>query len=175
MLLVPLAIVEKPLCLDSADFRAIEALGRRTKTKFVVNHQLRFHPKVRELVTERIRRVAQETAAAAGATVDVEFEPDPYPPVVNDRELAARTVKSLARVAGADKVKVIPYVTGAEDFAFFARHAPSFFWFVGSTPKGQDAATAPSNHSPQFFVDEAAIALGTRTMLTVAVDYLEGR
>jgi predicted dehydrogenase len=49
---VPLAIVEKPLCLDSADFRAIEALGRRTKTKFVVNHQLRFHPKVRELVRD---------------------------------------------------------------------------------------------------------------------------
>jgi amidohydrolase len=132
-----------------------------------------FDAKVREDVTERIRRVAEQAAAAAGATVDVEFGNDPYPPVLNDRELAARTVKSLERVAGTDKVKVIPYVTGAEDFAFFAHHAPSFFWFVGSTPKGQDAATAPSNHSPRFFVDEAALALGTRTMLAAAVDYLE--
>ena len=39
----------------------------------------------------------------------------------------------------------------------------------------QDPATAPSNHSPKFFVDEAALVLGTRTMLGVAVDYLEGR
>ena len=84
-------------------------------------------------------------------------------------------MNSLARVAGADKVKVIPYVTGAEDFAFFAQHAPSFFWVVGSTPKTQDLATAPSNHSPRFFVDETALTLGTKTMVAVAVDYLEGR
>jgi predicted dehydrogenase len=49
---VPLAIVEKPICLDASDFRAIEELGRRTRTRFVVNHQLRFHPKVRELVRD---------------------------------------------------------------------------------------------------------------------------
>jgi amidohydrolase len=134
-----------------------------------------FDAKVREDVTGRIRHVAETTAAAAGATVEVEFGNDPNPPVLNDPNLAGRAVKSLAQVAGADKVKVIPYVTGAEDFSFYGRHAPAFFWFVGSTPSGQDAATAPSNHSPKFFVDEAALALGTRTMLAVAVDYLEGR
>ena len=48
----PLAIVEKPLALDSADYRAIEALSRTTRTEFVVDHQLRFHPKVRELVRD---------------------------------------------------------------------------------------------------------------------------
>jgi amidohydrolase len=134
-----------------------------------------FDPKVRADITERIRRIAQDTAAMAGATVDVEFGNDPYPVVLNDEALTDRSVRSLARVAGADKVKVIPYVTGAEDFAFFAQQAPSFFYFVGSTPKSQDLATAPSNHSPKFFVDESALALGTRTMLTVALDYLEGR
>jgi predicted dehydrogenase len=46
---VPAAIVEKPIALDAADFRAIAELARRARTKFVVNHQLRFHPKVREL------------------------------------------------------------------------------------------------------------------------------
>ena len=43
---VPAAIVEKPIALDSADYKAISELGRKSKTKFVVNHQLRFHPKV---------------------------------------------------------------------------------------------------------------------------------
>jgi predicted dehydrogenase len=46
---VPAAIVEKPIALDSVDYKAISELGRRSKTKFVVNHQLRFHPKVIEL------------------------------------------------------------------------------------------------------------------------------
>ena len=134
-----------------------------------------FDPKVRGDITERIRRIAQETAAAAGTTADVEFGDDPYPAVLNDPALAERTVKSLARVAGADKVKVIPYVTGSEDFSFFGQRAPAFYYFVGSTPKGQDPATAPSNHSPKFFVDESALTLGTRTMVAVALDYLEGR
>jgi amidohydrolase len=132
-----------------------------------------FDPRIRDDVTGHIRRIAQGTAAAAGATADVEFGNDPYPVVLNDPGLTERTVTSLARVAGPGKVKVIPYVTGAEDFAFFAQHAPSFFWFVGSTSRGQDPATAPSNHSPKFFLDEAALTLGTKTLLAVALDYLE--
>ena len=46
---VPAAIVEKPIALDSADLKAIRELGKKSKTKFVVNHQLRFHPKFLEL------------------------------------------------------------------------------------------------------------------------------
>jgi predicted dehydrogenase len=49
---VPAVIVEKPIAVDASDFRTIQELGRRTRTKFVVNHQLRFHPKIRELQRE---------------------------------------------------------------------------------------------------------------------------
>ncbi len=45
---VPAAIVEKPIALDSGDYKAIMKLGSK-KTRFVVNHQLRFHPKLLEL------------------------------------------------------------------------------------------------------------------------------
>jgi amidohydrolase len=40
------------------------------------------------------------------------------------------------------------------------------------TPKDRNAATAPSNHSPEFFLDEAAIPLAVRAMTATAVDYL---
>jgi predicted dehydrogenase len=46
---VPAAIVEKPIALDSVDYRAIRELEQKSKTKFVVNHQLRFHPRFLEL------------------------------------------------------------------------------------------------------------------------------
>ena len=46
---VPAAIVEKPIALDSGDYKAISELEQKSKTKFVVNHQLRFHPKFLEL------------------------------------------------------------------------------------------------------------------------------
>jgi amidohydrolase len=43
---------------------------------------------------------------------------------------------------------------------------------VGATPTGEDPKTAPSNHSPKFFLDEGALAVGTESMLQVALDYL---
>jgi len=46
---VPTAIVEKPIALAGEDFRAIADLEKRSSTKFVVNHQLHFHPKNIEL------------------------------------------------------------------------------------------------------------------------------
>ncbi|MFP4056491.1 MAG: Gfo/Idh/MocA family protein [Candidatus Brocadiia bacterium] len=47
---VPAVLVEKPLALDAADFSAIRDLGERTDTRICVNHQLRFHPRILELL-----------------------------------------------------------------------------------------------------------------------------
>ncbi|MDP6113773.1 MAG: Gfo/Idh/MocA family oxidoreductase [Planctomycetota bacterium] len=49
---VPGVIVEKPLALDNEDFSAISALGKVTSTKICVNHQLRYHPKLLELLDD---------------------------------------------------------------------------------------------------------------------------
>jgi amidohydrolase len=46
------------------------------------------------------------------------------------------------------------------------------YFFVGVTPPGSDPATAPSNHSPKFFLDEGALAVGTEAMLQAALDFL---
>jgi amidohydrolase len=133
-----------------------------------------FDPAVREQVIESIKRISTQTAAAAGATTVFELGGDPNPVVVNDPALTARAVASLQRAAGGNRVEVMPFVTGAEDFAYYGQKVPAFFYMVGVTPKGQDAAAAPSNHSPLFFVDEAALPVAVRTILGAAVDYLQG-
>ena len=63
-------------------------------------------------------------------------------------------------------------VGAAEDFSFFAKEAPGLFVFLGITPRDQDVAKAAPNHSPEFFVDEAALIVGVRTLAGLAVDYL---
>jgi amidohydrolase len=133
-----------------------------------------FDPAVREQVIESIKRISSQTAAAAGATTVFELGGDPNPVVVNDPALTARAVASLQRAAGGNSVKVMPFVTGSEDFAYYGQKVPAFFYMVGVTPKGQDAAAAPSNHSPLFFVDEGALPVAVRTLLGAAVDYLQG-
>jgi amidohydrolase len=115
-----------------------------------------------------------DIAQASGATATVEIADDNNPVVVNDAALTRRMLPSLERAAGAANVVEVPYVTGAEDFAFFGQKVPALFFFVGATPAGQNAAQAPSNHSPYFFLDEGSLELGVRALLEVAVDYLQG-
>lgn len=45
-------IIEKPLMTDTHDYNAIAALHKETTTKICVNHQLRFHPKLLELLSD---------------------------------------------------------------------------------------------------------------------------
>jgi len=49
---VPAVIVEKPLAVDNEDYNAISELAKVTSTKIAVNHQLRYHPKLLELLAD---------------------------------------------------------------------------------------------------------------------------
>jgi amidohydrolase len=131
-----------------------------------------FDPAVRDEVIERVRNVAEHVATASGATATLEILPGSTPVLVNTPDLTLRALPAMQRAVGKENVVEIPYVTGAEDYAYFALQVPSVYFFVGSTPAGQDAATAPSNHSPLYFVDEAALDIGLRALVNTAVDYL---
>ena len=132
-----------------------------------------YDPGMRQQIFDELKRVSEHIAAAHGATVETQI-PDIVgnPALVNDAALVARSLPALQRAAGAGQVVQMPLITAAEDFSYYAAEVPGFYFFVGSTPTGQDLATAPSNHSPEFFLDEAALAVGTRALLEVSLDYL---
>jgi amidohydrolase len=130
-----------------------------------------FDEEVQGDIHARVKKIAESTAAAMGATVDVTIRKGP-PVVFNAPALTKRMLPTLERVAPG-KVKESELITGAEDFTFFQRQAPGLFIFLGITPPGQ-VGKAPSNHSPMFFVDEAALPTGVRALAHLAVDYLSG-
>lgn len=131
-----------------------------------------FDEGMREAVFADLRNVAESVAKAHGATVVAQVPDTKGNPVtVNHPALTARAVPSLERAVGADNVISMDLNMGAEDFSFYAREVPGFFFFVGATPRGQDPVKAPSNHSPEFFLDEEALKVGTRAMLQVLLDY----
>jgi amidohydrolase len=131
-----------------------------------------FSPAMKQQMVENITRMVAKTAEASGATAKFELDPYSNPVVLNDPKLTARMLPVLRKVAGVTAVKEIPLITGAEDFAYFANKVPSFFYMVGVSPAKQDLQTVPENHSPLFYIDEAAIPIATRALTTVAVDYL---
>ncbi|MBJ7575544.1 amidohydrolase [Luteimonas sp. MC1828] len=134
-----------------------------------------FDDGMRAAVFADLKNVAEKVAAAHGATVEANVpDQDGNPVTANDAALTARMRPSLAKVAGPGNLLDMPLNMGAEDFSFFAREVPGLLFFVGATPVGQDPATAPSNHSPAFFLDESALDLGMRAMLQLTLDYLHG-
>lgn len=132
-----------------------------------------FDEGMRQQVFADLINVSESVAHAHGATA-VAKVPDTKgnPVTVNHPALTMRMAPSLEKVVGADNVIEMDLTMGAEDFSYYANEVPGFFYFVGATPPDQDPLKAPSNHSPEFFLDEQALKVGTRTMLQVALDYL---
>lgn len=132
-----------------------------------------FDEGMRQKIFSDLKNVAEHVSSANGATAIANVPDSQGNPVTfNNPALTARMLPSLQAVAGAANVVEPSLQMGAEDFSYFAREVPSMFFFVGATAKGIDPVTAPSNHSPQFALDESALDLGLRALLQVTLDYL---
>ncbi len=68
------------------------------------------------------------------------MDPDGNPVTFNDPALTEKMAPTLIKVVGAENMRLMSLVTGAEDFAYYAQKVPSLFFMVGSTPPGQDLA-----------------------------------
>ena len=131
-----------------------------------------FDEGMRDEIHERVTTLAEAVSRGSRATCQVCITKN-YPVTVNDPVLTEAMVPTLQRVAGPGRLELVNKVSGAEDFSFFQRLVPGLFFFVGVTPAGQDPSKAAPNHSPRFFVDEAALLLGVRALAQVACDWLE--
>lgn len=132
-----------------------------------------FERQQRADVIAKVARTAEHIATSAGARATVVVDSG-YPVTRNDSSLTERMLPTLVRSTRMAGVRVSPLATGAEDFSYFQERVPGLFVFLGVTPADQDWRTAPVNHSPLFFADEAALPTGVRVMTSLAVDYLMG-
>ncbi|HEY4999238.1 MAG TPA: amidohydrolase, partial [Usitatibacter sp.] len=130
-----------------------------------------FDEEQRTEIHEHVKRISEMIAASGGASAKVHIHRW-YDVTVNHPGLTEWSVPTLGRMAGESHVKVIDKVCGAEDFSFYQKEVPGFFYFMGCTPADRDAATAAPNHSPRFYVDEACLKLGVKTLGALALDWL---
>jgi len=133
-----------------------------------------FDTAVRNDIHNRVRRTAESIAQSAGATAQVTID-TATAVTYNDPALTESIVPTLRAVAGTNHVGLAPMITAAEDFSRYQQRIPGVFFFLGITPPGTDPAKVAPNHSPRFYVDEAAFPVGVRVMAHLAVDYLSAK
>jgi amidohydrolase len=130
---------------------------------------------MQKIIHEKIRHTATTIASSQGATADVNIIVG-YPVTYNDPDLTARAVKWMQNAAGAENVSLRKAMTGAEDFSFYAKEVPGVFFFVGGAPAGTDAANAAPHHTPDFFIDDAAMLTGMKALINCTLGYMyEGK
>jgi len=130
-----------------------------------------FDTAMRNDIHQRVRRTAESIAQSAGATAQVVID-TATAVTYNDPALTESILPTLRAVAGASHVSLATPVTAAEDFSRYQQRIPGVFFFIGITPSGTDPSKVAPNHSPRFYVDEAAFPVGVRAMAHLAVDYL---
>ncbi len=93
------------------------------------------------------------------------------PVTYNDPKLVAATLPTLKRIVGeANLTTPLPQM-GAEDFSFYQKAIPGFFYFLGVSNKAKGITAMI--HTPEFDADEEALVLGTKVMSNVLLDYLD--
>lgn len=110
-----------------------------------------------ELVRAQVRRVAENTAAAYGATADVVLRDD-YPALINDAALTRRMEAQARKLLGAENVVVFETPSmGGDDFAYFSNAAPGCYFNIGTKTPDQRPQML---HSEFFAPDERCMLTG---------------
>jgi amidohydrolase len=130
--------------------------------------------KMQQEVHEKLRRVVTNIAEAGGATTEITIDTKTLV-TYNDPELVKKTVPFLEAAVGKVNVKERSWVTGAEDFSYFGLKAPSFFFYLGGMPHGNDPQKAPPHHTPDFFIDESGMKTGIKAFCQLVLDYLNSQ
>ena len=127
-----------------------------------------FDPSVQDMVGSRVREILDGMTRAGGGSYELDSQRE-VPVTVNDPDLAERMAPSLAGAVGSGNVHVLPPTATAEDFAYFAREIPGFYFRLGTTAPG---GTSGGLHTATFTADDASVPVGIRTMTMLVIDYL---
>ncbi|MEO6393024.1 MAG: amidohydrolase [Pyrinomonadaceae bacterium] len=124
----------------------------------------------RQKVIAAMRQTLDGITAANGATYDLQVVENAAG-TSNDPALVDETLGTIRRVVGEKNVLPLRPLMPAEDFSYYQKVMPGFYYFlgVGNVKKGVTAQW----HTPDFDIDEDSLVVGVKVMSNVLLDYLD--
>lgn len=124
---------------------------------------------MKDHINKRMKEMVATIAEAYGGKATCEIK-DATDITYNDPDLVTSMLPTLKRVAGNENVVAQKAITGAEDFSYFQREVPGFFFFLGGMTPGNTKSFP--HHTPDFIIDDAGMQLGVKAMTELTLDYL---
>lgn len=138
-----------------------------------------FTTDVLDLIEQRMRAIAEYTAAAFDATADFRFKRN-YPSLINHEKETAFAINVMQSIVGAQNVNAqIEPTMGAEDFAFMLQKKPGSYVFIGNgegTHRETGHGLGPCNlHNPSYDFNDSLLPIGATYWVRLVEAYLGQR
>jgi amidohydrolase len=136
----------------------------------VIPHSVQLHGTARSFteitgraLPEKIRRIVEGTASACGVRAKIRYERT-NSATVNDPRIADVVIEAASALLGEENVETDTRTLGGEDMSVYLERVPGCFFFVGCAREGP----LRPHHSPEFDIDERALAVGTLVLEAAA-------
>ena len=117
----------------------------------------------------KIEKLAIGIAEGMGGRCEVTISRG-YPYLQNDPELTRRIRAAAVAYVGASNVVDIDVTLGSEDFAYYSHVVPASFYRLGT--RNEVKGITSYVHTPNFDIDEDALAIGPGLMAWIAIQEL---
>jgi amidohydrolase len=113
-----------------------------------------FRPEIQNMIEANMRRIAESTAAAYGASIEFMYDRR-YPPTVNSAAETELAADVLGELVGAANVRrdLLPSM-GSEDFSFMLQAKPGSYVWIGNGERGA------SLHNSSYDFNDEVLPLG---------------
>ena len=124
---------------------------------------------MKDHINKRMEEMVTTIAKAYGGEATIEIR-DATDITYNDPALVELMLPTMKRVAGEANIQTQKAITGAEDFSYFQREVPGFFFFLGGMTPGNTESFP--HHTPDFLIDDSGLLLGVKALTEMSLDYL---
>ena len=125
-----------------------------------------FNEDDRKSIKNKINELSSDVALNFDVEADVFIE-EGYPVLINDVNLTESLMSAAKDFMGKGKVKAIPQLMTAEDFAWYSHKTKACMYRIGTS--NVEKGIVSKQHTPTFDVDEDALEIGMGLMAWLAV------
>lgn len=124
---------------------------------------------MKEHINKRMIEMVSTIAKAYGGEATCEIK-EATEITYNEPSLVNQMLPIMQKVAGTENIQTQKAITGAEDFSYYQKEAPGFFFFLGGMTPGNTESFP--HHTPDFKIDDSGLLLGVKTLTAMSLDYL---
>ena len=120
----------------------------------------------RKLIKNKIKKISSEIAKSFGVKSRVKID-EGYPVLKNDVDFTNSLIDNAIYFLGEDKVKSLPQLMTAEDFAWYSHEIKACMYRIGTSNVEKNIVS--KQHTSTFDIDEDALETGVGLMAHLAL------